>query len=98
MKYEIYWSCYFVLPKYDIDIPQTHCKGQFVEHKLLLSSSFKCDPNCTCSKYDIWISWSYTFVLPKYYLDVQQTHLKGPIVEQKLVLSSSFRCDQINKC
>ncbi len=32
-----------MLPKLDLDVQQTHLRGQFVEQKLVLKSYFRCD-------------------------------------------------------
>ncbi len=57
--------------KYDLDDQQIHFWGQFVEHRLMLSSSFRCNQ---IYKYEIH-DFGHTVVLVNLDLDVQQTCL-----------------------
>jgi hypothetical protein len=41
-----------VLLKSDLDAQQTHLRGQFVEKRLVLSSSFRCNQINYCERYD----------------------------------------------
>jgi len=51
--------------------------GRFLEQKLALGSSFRCDQIHDCHRYDFGHTWlcCHTVALLKSDLDVQQTHL-----------------------
>ncbi len=81
-----------MLLKSDLDAKQTHLWGRFVEQKLALSSSFRCDQIYKIRRYD----FGHTLLCYLSQTYVKQTHLWGWFVEQKLALSSSFWGDQIH--
>ncbi len=67
-------------------------RGRFVEQKLMLSSSPRCDQIYKNDRYDL----GHTVVLLKTDLDVQQTHLRllqGKVLhsERQLVLPTNIR-------
>jgi hypothetical protein len=74
--------------------------GWFVEQRLVLSSSFRCDQINNCKRHH----FGHTVVLLKFDLDIQQTHFSflnkrfDWVRLAQLELSSSFRCNQIHNC
>jgi hypothetical protein len=64
---------------------------QYVEQKLTLSSSFRCNQIYKCQIYYFshtllcYSSWTWMYNIDQYF-------------EQKLMLNSTFKCNQIRKC
>ncbi len=66
-------SHFILLLKSDLDVQQTGPRGLFVEQKLMLNLSFRCNQIYKYESYD----FGHPFVLLKSDLDVQQTHLRS---------------------
>ncbi len=63
-----------MLLKLEFDIQQTNLRGQFVEQKIILSSSLKCDQIYKSQRYDFGPKLLYCLIQT---FGVQKTHLRG---------------------